>query len=209
MRDKLTTLFSISCLLLLPLASASAHGEITQAVPAADSTVIAAPAEVSIEFDGKLQTLGNEAINLITVTDNMGQLISSPSSVVDGTKISTRLQLTDVTGLVAVHYRVVSEDGHPVEGSMQFTVQGNAIAETPEPVTAQTEIEPTTPTLSANPEVSATGSEPSATATSENTTADAHVEHNFFQRHTTHFIQFGFGFAVIGIWYLNDRRRSK
>ena len=122
MRNKLTTLFSISCLLLLPLASASAHGDITQAVPAADSTVIAAPTEVSIEFDGKLQTLGNETINLITVTDNMGQVISSPSSVVDGTKISTKLQLTDVTGLVAVHYRIVSEDGHPVEGDYSFTV---------------------------------------------------------------------------------------
>jgi methionine-rich copper-binding protein CopC len=122
MRNKLATLFSITCLLLLPLASASAHGDITQAIPAADSTVIAAPTEVSIEFDGKLQTLGNEAINLITVTDNMGQVISSPSSVVDGTKISTRLLLTDITGLVAVHYRVVSEDGHPVEGDYSFTV---------------------------------------------------------------------------------------
>ncbi len=49
-------------------------------------------------------------------------MISSPSSVVDGTKISTRLQLTDVTGLVAVHYRIVSEDGHPVEGDYSFTV---------------------------------------------------------------------------------------
>ncbi len=122
MKNRLVTLLSITCLLLLPLASASAHGEITRAIPAADSTVIAAPAEVSIEFDGKLQTLGNEAINLITVTDNMGQVISSPSSVVDGTKISTRLQLTDVTGLVAVHYRIVSEDGHPVEGDYSFTV---------------------------------------------------------------------------------------
>jgi len=101
---------------------AFAHGDITQAIPAADSTVIAAPTEVSIEFDGKLQTLGNEAINLITVTDDMGQVISSPSSVVDGTKISTRLLLTDVTGLVAVHYRIVSEDGHPVEGDYSFTV---------------------------------------------------------------------------------------
>ena len=122
MRNKLATLFSITFLLLLPLASASAHGDITQAIPAADSTVIAAPTEVSIEFDGKLQTLGNEAINLITVTDSMGQVISSPSSVVDGTRISTRLLLTDVTGLVAVHYRIVSEDGHPVEGDYSFTV---------------------------------------------------------------------------------------
>ena len=102
--------------------TAFAHGEITQAIPAADSTVIAAPSEVSIEFDGKLQTLGNESINSLTVTDEQGQVISDPVSVVEGTKISNRLQLTDVTGLVSVHYRVVSEDGHPVEGDYSFTV---------------------------------------------------------------------------------------
>ena len=30
--------------------------------------------------------------------------------------------LTDITGLVSVHYRVVSEDGHPVEGDYSFTI---------------------------------------------------------------------------------------
>ena len=102
--------------------SAFAHGEITQTTPAADSTVITAPSEVSIEFDGKLQTLGQESINSITVTDDQGQVISNPVSVVEGTKISNKLLLTDVTGLVSVHYRIVSEDGHPVEGDYSFTV---------------------------------------------------------------------------------------
>ena len=56
------------------------------------------------------------------MTDDQGQVISDPVSVVEGTKISNRLQLTDVAGLVSVHYRVVSEDGHPVEGDYSFTV---------------------------------------------------------------------------------------
>jgi len=124
---KPTLLLTLAALILTPLSAASAHGEITKSIPAADSTVVAVPSEISIEFDGKLQSLGKEAINLITVTDNMGQIISSPSSVVDGSKISTRLLLTDVTGLVSVHYRIVSEDGHPVEGDYSFTV-GKALA---------------------------------------------------------------------------------
>jgi methionine-rich copper-binding protein CopC len=107
--------------------NAFAHGEMVQSSPAADSNVLTAPAEVSIEFDSKLQTIGDANINLITVTDNQGQIISSPLSVVEGTKISTRLQLTDITGLVLVHYRIVSEDGHPVEGDYSFTVGENPI----------------------------------------------------------------------------------
>ncbi|GDX24951.1 copper resistance protein C [Actinomycetes bacterium] len=123
-----------AALLLTTPINAFAHGEITQATPAADSNVLTAPQDVSIEFDGKLQTIGNAVVNLITVTDNQGQVISSPASVVVGNKISTRLQLTDITGLVSVHYRIVSEDGHPVEGDYSFTV-----GETPVAINAQDE----------------------------------------------------------------------
>ena len=101
---------------------AFAHGEMVKATPAVDSNVLTAPTEVSIEFDGKLQIIGNTNVNSIEVTDNQGQIISSPTSVVEGNKISTKLQLTDITGLVSVHYRIVSEDGHPVEGDYSFTV---------------------------------------------------------------------------------------
>ena len=111
-----------SVLLIAAPAYAFAHGEMVQAFPEVDSKVLTAPAEVSIEFNSKLQTIGDANINLITVTGNQGQIISSPTSVVEGYKISTRLQLTDITGLVSVHYRIVSEDGHPVEGDYSFTV---------------------------------------------------------------------------------------
>ena len=120
---------ALSCVLLFTCSlSAFAHGEITQSTPVADSNVLSAPKEVSIEFDGKLQTIGNAVVNLITVTDNQGQVISSPTSVVEGNKISTKLQLTDITGLVSVHYRIVSEDGHPVEGDYSFTVGQTPVA---------------------------------------------------------------------------------
>jgi len=112
---------AVTSLFAFPIA-AFAHGAMVQATPAADSNVLTAPTEVSIEFDGKLQIIGNTNVNSIEVTDNQGQLISSPTSVVEGNKISTKLQLTDITGLVSVHYRIVSEDGHPVEGDYSFTV---------------------------------------------------------------------------------------
>ena len=115
---------AIASFFAFPVA-AFAHGEMVQATPAVDSNVVTAPTEVSIEFDGKLQIIGNTNVNSIEVTDNQGQVISSPTSVVEGNKISTKLQLTDFTGLVSVHYRIVSEDGHPVEGDYSFTVGEN------------------------------------------------------------------------------------
>ena len=112
---------AVASFFALPIA-AFAHGEMVQATPAVDSNVLTAPTEVSIEFNGKLQIIGNTKVNSIEVTDNQGQVISSPTSVVEGNKISTKLQLTDITGLVSVHFRIVSEDGHPVEGDYSFTV---------------------------------------------------------------------------------------
>ena len=122
---------AVASLFAFPVA-AFAHGEMVQATPAVDSNVLTAPTEVSIEFDGKLQIIGNTNVNSIEVTDNQGQVISSPTSAVEGNKISTKLQLTDITGLVSVHYRIVSEDGHPVEGDYSFTV-----GETPVAISAQ------------------------------------------------------------------------
>ena len=118
---------AIASLFAFPV-EAFAHGEMVKAIPAVDSNVLTAPTEVSIEFDGKLQIIGNTNVNSIEVTDNQGQLISSPTSVVEGNKISTKLQLTDITGLVSVHYRIVSEDGHPVEGDYSFTVGETPVA---------------------------------------------------------------------------------
>ena len=107
---------------------AFAHGEMIRSNPAANSRVISAPTEVSIEFDGKLQVLGNATINSITVKDDKGQVISEPTSIVNGMKITSKLTSLEVTGLISVSYRIVSEDGHPVEGEYSFTVGETPVA---------------------------------------------------------------------------------
>jgi methionine-rich copper-binding protein CopC len=117
----------VALFIAIPM-NAFAHGEMVQAFPASDSNVPTAPAEVSIEFDGKLQIIAGANVNSIEVTDSQGQIISSPTAVVEGNKISTKLQLTDITGLVSVRYRIVSEDGHPVEGDYSFTVGETPVA---------------------------------------------------------------------------------
>ncbi|MSO43402.1 MAG: copper resistance protein CopC [Candidatus Planktophila sp.] len=128
MSKKSAILLAILALLFMPLSSAFAHGEVTKASPSQDGKVLAMPSEVSIDFDGQLQSLGDSDINLITVTDATGRVISDASSLVEGSKISTKILLTDSTGLISVHYRIVSGDAHPVEGDYSFTVGETPIA---------------------------------------------------------------------------------
>ena len=51
MRSKLFAVGLIGLLSLVSPSAASAHGDVTQAVPAADSKILEAPTEVSIELD--------------------------------------------------------------------------------------------------------------------------------------------------------------
>lgn len=119
---KLLISIAIAALTFFSITPSQAHGSSTTSTPAADSKVLVMPSVVSIEFDGKLQTLGTEKINLITVTDPTGQVISDGVSLVEGAKLSTKISNADSTGLMSVHYRIVSQDGHPVEGEYSFTV---------------------------------------------------------------------------------------
>ena len=128
MLKKTAIFLATLALLFVPLPWASAHGEVMQTSPTQGSRVLEMPREISIEFDGKLQTLGTSNINVITASDSSGEVISDTVSIVDGSKLSTKILLADTTGLISIHYRIVSEDGHPTEGDYSFTVGQSPIA---------------------------------------------------------------------------------
>jgi hypothetical protein len=85
-----------------------------------DSVSSPTPSQVWIEFDGELQLIEGEVVNTLKVTDSTGLVVSSEEAVIEGAKISTQVSDQSVGGVFTVQYRIVSEDGHPVEGSYTF-----------------------------------------------------------------------------------------
>jgi copper resistance protein C len=85
-----------------------------------DSVSSPTPSQVWIEFDGELQLIEGEVVNTLKVTDSTGLAVSSEEAVIEGAKISTQVSDQSVGGVFTVQYRIVSEDGHPVEGSYTF-----------------------------------------------------------------------------------------
>jgi methionine-rich copper-binding protein CopC len=85
-----------------------------------DSVSSPTPSQVWIEFDGELQLIEGEVVNTLKVTDSTGLVVSSEEAVIEGSKISTQVSDQSVGGVFTVQYRIVSEDGHPVEGSYTF-----------------------------------------------------------------------------------------
>lgn len=104
-----------------------------------DSVSSPTPSQVWIEFDGELQLIEGEVVNTLKVTDSTGLVVSSEEAVIEGAKISTQVSDQSVGGVFTVQYRIVSEDGHPVEGSYTFQASpGFEATEMIEPTTTAT-----------------------------------------------------------------------
>lgn len=136
MRKSLVAL-TVAVLALFSSPVASAHGEIVSTFPEQYSNATPIPSEVWIEFDGDLQTLDGQAINTIEVVDSTGLAVSYGDPIITGGKISTRLSGQSAPGVFSVNYRIVSEDGHPVEGNYTFNASPNFADDAPVTTSAQ------------------------------------------------------------------------
>ena len=119
---------------LLPGSPAWAHNALADATPAKNATVKKAPTSVKLKFLQKL----NPAQTSITIT-GAGE-IAATAPKVDGATGSITFEPL-MNGAYTVTYAVVSKDGHPVQGSYEFTVADPA-ASAPAP-TASASTAPT------------------------------------------------------------------
>ena len=136
---KLTVAALAGLCLILSSPLSFAHGQIVTTYPLMDSVSSPTPTQVWIEFDGELQLIEGEVVNTLKVTDSTGLVVSSEEAVIEGAKISTQVSDQSVGGVFTVQYRIVSEDGHPVEGSYTFEASpGFEATEMIEPTTNAT-----------------------------------------------------------------------
>jgi copper resistance protein C len=113
-------LIAASLILAVTTTPAIAHTKLLISDPAAGSLVESWPTEISLTFDEDLISVGDEKSNFLVVNNAVGDQISADDEVLTGSQIKVSLDPNTVTGPVLVYYRVVSADGHPVEGEYSF-----------------------------------------------------------------------------------------
>ncbi len=128
-------LLAASLLSVSYLPNAQAHAQLVDANPKANARLQSLPERVRLEFDGNLITIGDSQANVILVKDSKGNQIDLGDSVVGGARLTVILKSQQVVGRISVAYRVVSEDGHPIEGDYYFTVLGSVAASVPTKIT--------------------------------------------------------------------------
>ncbi|WDQ01829.1 copper resistance protein CopC [Micromonospora chalcea] len=139
----LAALFT-AALLLVPATPAAAHNSLQEATPARDARLTTAPTQVTLRF---LQRL-NPAFTTITLRDATDRQVPASAPAVDGATGTVTIEEPLANGTYTVAYRVVSRDGHPVQGSYRFTVADPAAPPAAAP-------SPATPSPAASADVSA------------------------------------------------------
>ena len=116
-RAIVSVLLAVACVLLLA-APGSAHAELVQTTPANGQRLETAPAKVTLAF--------SESVNLledgISLLDSHGATVSTPDPTVDGHTVTWPMPKHLRNGPYVVTWRVISADGHPVDGASSFGV---------------------------------------------------------------------------------------
>jgi copper transport protein len=117
-RGLMTAVLTVAVLLMLPSAPASAHAELVDSTPANGARLDKPPAQISLTF--------TEGVNLIDggirLVDSLGDPVSTPAPTVGGHTVLWPMPSNLANGKYLVSWRVVSADGHPVEGAFSFGI---------------------------------------------------------------------------------------
>jgi copper transport protein len=130
--------------LLLVGGSAAGHAYLVSADPPAGATVEQAPAEVRLELN---EPVGTDFAQ-VQVIGPGGARLDTGDAVVEGAVVTQALAELTVPGEHTVAYRLVSADGHPIDGAHTFTYAPAADPLEPEPAP-----EPELPAAAPTPEL--------------------------------------------------------
>lgn len=113
---RLTAGAATAALLMLP-APAWAHDTLVSSDPGDGARVTEAPDEVEMTFSADVLDVGTE----VRVTDSSGADLTDGDPVVDGTTVTQDLAAPEAEDeTYTVVWRVVSSDGHPIEGTFSY-----------------------------------------------------------------------------------------
>ena len=146
--------------LVLVAAPAQAHAELESSDPQDGATLAVAPTDLTFTFGEDILPEGN-AVTLTDVASD-ARLEVGPVEV-EGDTVSVSWPQSSPAGEFRAAYRVVSADGHPIDGNISFRVEQAVGADEPSPGST---IPPTSPpAASAGPApVSASAAAPASPA---------------------------------------------
>jgi methionine-rich copper-binding protein CopC len=102
----------------------NAHSYMVTSNPKDGSTVTTLPATVALTFNENLLVVKGKKPNAISISHRAGVPIRQGAVSVRKNVLTVPIASSqEIHGKITVSYRVVSADGHPVNGNFSFTVK--------------------------------------------------------------------------------------
>lgn len=123
LRRASATVATAGALMALAAAPAAAHDELLSTTPQEGAVLETAPEQIELTFSGAIMDIGNE----VRVMDSTGESVTAGEPELDGTRViqpMTNPGAQDETYRVV--WRVVSSDGHPIDGTFSYEVGDGA-----------------------------------------------------------------------------------
>ena len=138
LRRTAATVSAVGALTALGLAPAAAHDEVLSTSPEQDAVLETAPEQIELSYSGEIMDIGHQVL----VTGPEGQSVTEGPLERDGSQVVQPLAAAgSEEGTYQVVWRVVSSDGHPIEGTYTYEVGDGADTTTPAPSLSTTPIE--------------------------------------------------------------------
>ena len=109
---------------LIP-SQAFAHDQLVSSTPQDGATLEKQPDWLELEFSGEIQDIGAEV-----KVQHKGKNVSAGELTIDGRTLMAALPQDLDAGKYTVIWRVVSSDGHPIDGTYSFTIEDSGGAGT-------------------------------------------------------------------------------
>lgn len=123
---KLVTALALVVLLVTSMqGTAAAHAVVTEIEPYADAVLGSAPKQVRITFNEPVSATGNG----IRVFDPAGSQISGLRTKSKDTTVSVELPALTEQGSYTVAWKVISADGHAIDGAFLFSIGKASLSE--------------------------------------------------------------------------------
>ena len=135
LRRTAATLSAVGAMTALGLVPAAAHDEVLSTSPEQGAVLESAPEQIELSYSGEIMDIGHQVL----VTGPEGQSVTEGPLERDGSQVVQPLAETgSEEGTYQVVWRVVSSDGHPIEGTYTYQVGDGADTTTAAPSLSST-----------------------------------------------------------------------
>jgi methionine-rich copper-binding protein CopC len=121
-----TVVAALAAMSLALAPTASAHDELLRSAPRDGAVLAAPPGVVTLVFE----EAPAEGFTTVSVTGPGAARVNAGGPVTSGATITEQLAAPGRSGRYLIRYRIMSDDGHPVSGTIRFTVRARGATTT-------------------------------------------------------------------------------